>query len=66
MKIALVLPPWFRVPPEGYGGIEVVVSLLADGLVAKGHDVTLHTISTSSTKARIFSVFDEEMKHCLE
>ena len=28
-------------PPTGYGGIELVVSLLADGLVDAGHDVTL-------------------------
>ena len=32
---------WFPVPPTGYGGIELVVSLLADGLVDAGHDVTL-------------------------
>ena len=41
MNIAMVLPPWFKVPPEGYGGIEVIVSLLTDGLIEKGHSVTL-------------------------
>ena len=25
-------PPWLAVPPKGYGGIEWVVALLADGL----------------------------------
>jgi glycosyltransferase involved in cell wall biosynthesis len=66
MKIAIVLPPWFRVPPKGYGGIEVVASLLTDGLVDKGHDVTLFTVSSSSTKGSVFSVFDEEMKSYLD
>ncbi len=66
MKIAMVVPPWFKVPPEGYGGIEVIVSLLADGLIDKGHEVTLCTVSSSSTKARIFKVFDREMKSYLD
>ena len=33
MRIAVIAPVWFPVPPTGYGGIELVVSLLADGLV---------------------------------
>src|ERR671937_34560 len=40
MKIAIIAPAWFAVPPTGYGGIEWVVALLADGLVDAGHDVT--------------------------
>jgi glycosyltransferase involved in cell wall biosynthesis len=41
MRIALVAPPWFPVPPEGYGGIERVVYLLGRGLKQLGHDVTV-------------------------
>ena len=41
MRIAVLSPVWFAVPPSGYGGIEWVVSLLADGLVDAGHDVTI-------------------------
>jgi hypothetical protein len=41
MRIAVIAPVWFPVPPTGYGGIELVVSLLADGLADAGHDVTL-------------------------
>ena len=66
LKIAMVAPPWERIPPEGYGGIEVIAGLLADGLVGKGHEVTLFTVSSSSTKARMFSVFDREMKSYLD
>jgi len=66
MNIAMVLPPWFKVPPEGYGGIEVVVSLLTDGLIEKGHSVTLYSIGASKTKAHLFSVYDSEMKPYLD
>ena len=41
MRIAEIAPPWIPVPPKGYGGIELVVDLLAHGFEAHGHDVTL-------------------------
>jgi glycosyltransferase involved in cell wall biosynthesis len=59
MNIAILSPVWFRVPPDGYGGIELVVSLLADGLVDAGHDVTLFASGDSTTRARLDAVFDE-------
>ncbi len=55
MRIAQIAPPWFAVPPTGYGGIELVVSLLADGLTARGHDVTLFASGGSQTKATLVS-----------
>lgn len=66
MNIAMVLPPWFKVPPEGYGGIEVVVSLLTDGLIEQGHSVTLFSIGASKTKAQLFDVYDSEMESYLD
>ncbi|MEX2101794.1 MAG: glycosyltransferase family 4 protein [Actinomycetota bacterium] len=57
MRIAQIAPPWLAVPPKGYGGIEWVVSLLADGLVEHGHDVTLFAPGDSTTLARLESVF---------
>jgi glycosyltransferase involved in cell wall biosynthesis len=57
MKIAVLSPVWFPVPPTGYGGIEWVVWLLADGLVAAGHDVTLFASGDSQTRARLESVY---------
>ncbi len=41
LRIALVAPPWYPVPPPGYGGIELVVHLLARELGARDHHVTL-------------------------
>ena len=55
MRIAQIAPPWFAVPPLGYGGIELVVALLADGLAEHGHDVTLFASGGSQTKAALVS-----------
>ena len=76
LRIAVISPVWFPVPPTGYGGIEWVVWLLADGLVAAGHDVTLFASGDSHTKAKLSAVFPvapsarigqslPELQHCL-
>jgi len=59
LRIAVLAPVWFAVPPTGYGGIEWVVSLLADGLVDAGHEVTLFASGDSRTKANLVAVFPE-------
>jgi glycosyltransferase involved in cell wall biosynthesis len=41
LHIALIAPPWYPMPPRGYGGIELVVILLARELRRQGHNVTL-------------------------
>jgi glycosyltransferase involved in cell wall biosynthesis len=58
LRILLVAPPWFSIPPLGYGGIEWIVAMLADGLVDRGHDVTLLASAGSRTRARAQIVFD--------
>jgi glycosyltransferase involved in cell wall biosynthesis len=58
LRIAVISPTWFPVPPTGYGGIEWVVSLLADGLVEGGHEVTLFASGDSHTNARLVSVYN--------
>jgi len=57
MRIGLLCPVWFPVPPEAYGGTERVVALLADGLVEAGHDVTLFASGDSKSRARVDAVF---------
>src|SRR6185437_7855734 len=59
MKIAVIAPAWFAVPPTGYGGIEWIVSLLADALADAGHDVTLFASGDSHTKAKLAAVYAE-------
>ena len=53
MKIAQIAPLQESVPPLGYGGIELVVSLLTDELVRRGHDVTLFATEDSQTLATL-------------
>ena len=57
MRVALLSPVWFPVPPDRYGGIENVVHLLADGLVDAGVDVTLFASGDSKTRAELVSAF---------
>ena len=59
MRIAIIAPPWYRVPPNGYGGIEWVVSLLADGLTDRGHEVTLFAPPGSKTEAELVPPLQE-------
>ena len=56
MKIAQVAPLYEAVPPHRYGGTERVVAALTDGLVDRGHDVTLFAAGESVTRARLHEV----------
>ena len=51
MRIAQVTPLWEQVPPLAYGGTEIVVSLLTEELVRRGHQVTLFASGDSNTSA---------------
>ncbi len=41
LRIAMLVPPWYELPPTGYGGLEQMCAALVDALVAQGHDVTV-------------------------
>lgn len=53
MKICLIAPLWEPVPPHGYGGIELYLKFIADGLVKRGVDVTMYGTRDSKTKAKL-------------
>src|SRR5664280_2437192 len=55
LRIAVLAPPWIPVPPPGYGGIEAVVDLLCEALVANGHEVTLFAAPGSRSTARVIT-----------
>ena len=57
LRIALVAPVAQQVPPFRSGSIETVTALLADGLVARGHAVTLFATGTSRTTATLHATF---------
>jgi glycosyltransferase involved in cell wall biosynthesis len=56
MRVAMLAPISWRVPPRHYGPWERVVSLLTEGLVARGVDVTLFATANSITTAQLASV----------
>jgi glycosyltransferase involved in cell wall biosynthesis len=53
LTVALLAPISWRVPPRHYGPWEQFVSLLAEGLVRRGVDVTLFATADSVTSARL-------------
>jgi glycosyltransferase involved in cell wall biosynthesis len=56
VRIAVLAPIAWRVPPRHYGPWELFASLLTEGLVARGHDVTLFASGDSVTSAHLSSV----------
>jgi glycosyltransferase involved in cell wall biosynthesis len=56
MHIAMISPLAWRTPPHHYGPWEQVVSLLTEGLVAAGIDVTLFATGDSLTEAKLHAI----------
>jgi glycosyltransferase involved in cell wall biosynthesis len=56
----MVAPPWYEVPPIGYGGVELICGALVDALVTRGHDVTLFGAGTRTGTAATFVSTTEE------
>ena len=57
LRIAQVAPVATCVPPDRSGSIESATSLLTEGLVRRGHDVTLFATGNSRTAARLHATF---------
>ena len=56
MRVAVLSPIAWRTPPRHYGPWESVVSLLTEGLVKRGIDVTLFATGDSETKGRLVAI----------
>ncbi len=56
MRVAMLSPIAWRTPPRHYGPWENVVSLLTEGLVARGVEVTLFATRDSQTRGRLVGV----------
>jgi glycosyltransferase involved in cell wall biosynthesis len=57
-RIAVLSPIAWRTPPHQYGAWETVASNIAEGLVARGWDVTLFATRDSVTRAHLHAVID--------
>ncbi len=62
MRIAMIAPLEMRVPPVAYGGIELVVSLLTEELVGRGHQVTLFASGDAVTSANLASICPRSLR----
>jgi len=60
MKVAMLAPCWYSVPPAGYGGIETIVHLLTEELIARGDAVTLYSVGSSRSRAAVRAYYPEE------
>jgi glycosyltransferase involved in cell wall biosynthesis len=58
LRIALLCPIWFPVPPSSYGGIENVVALLAEGLEHAEQDVTVFASGDSTVDAELSWIYE--------
>lgn len=56
MKIAVLAPAAWRCPPRDYGPWELVAYNLAEGLVKRGHEVTLFATADSKTSAKLEAI----------
>lgn len=69
MRIAIVAPPWYEVPPDRYGGIEWICSWLTEGLIQRGHEVFLIGAGRDLTAAKFLSTYEvpptEQLGHVL-
>jgi glycosyltransferase involved in cell wall biosynthesis len=61
MRIALLAPLWKKIPPEKYGGSELVVANLAKGLTELGHDVTTFACGGSEVSGKLIPVIRKPM-----
>ena len=56
LRIAMLAPISWRVPPRHYGPWEWVTSLLTEGLISHGVDVTLFATGDSKTAAKLHAI----------
>ncbi len=57
LKIAHVAPVASAIPPAKSGSVQTMTSLLTEGLVALGHDVTLFATGDSKTSATLHATY---------
>jgi glycosyltransferase involved in cell wall biosynthesis len=63
MRIAHIAPVATTIPPPKSGSVEAMTSLLTEGLVARGHDVTLFATGDSKTKAALHAIYPHGYWH---
>jgi glycosyltransferase involved in cell wall biosynthesis len=63
LRIAHIAPVATTIPPPKSGSVELMTSLLTEGLVARGQDVTLFATADSKTGAHLSALFAQGYWH---
>jgi glycosyltransferase involved in cell wall biosynthesis len=63
MRIAHIAPVATTIPPPKSGSVETMTSLLTEGLVARGHEVTLFATADSKTTATLVGTYPHGYWH---
>ena len=63
LRIAHIAPVATTIPPPKSGSVETMTSLLTEGLVARGHDVTLFATADSRTSAKLAAIYPHGYWH---
>ena len=63
MRIGHIAPVATTIPPPKSGSVETMTSLLTEGLVARGHDVTLFATADSKTSAKLEAIYPHGYWH---
>src|SRR5438093_97497 len=63
MRIAHIAPVATTIPPPKSGSVETMTSLLTEGLVGRGHDVTLFATGDSRTSAKLCGIYPHGYWH---
>jgi len=63
VRIAHIAPVATTIPPPKSGSVETMTSLLTEGLVDRGHDVTLFATGDSKTRAKLVALYPHGYWH---
>jgi len=63
VRVAHIAPVATTIPPPKSGSVETMASLLTEGLVARGIDVTLFATGDSTTKAKLHAIYPHGYWH---
>jgi len=63
VRVAHIAPVATTIPPPKSGSVETMASLLTEGLVARGIDVTLFATGDSKTKAKLHAIYPHGYWH---
>lgn len=69
LRVAMIAPPWLKIPAEGYGGVEAVIDGLVKSLVDQGVEVEIFGVAGRKKLhgAKVHAVTkSEQFRHILE